>query len=59
MDMDINIEYIEFPDDEKRLQESREVETGIENQEQTFSEYASFTVHNALFDRSSKKIILK
>jgi hypothetical protein len=42
MDLNINIEDIEFPDDEQRLQESREVATKIVTQEQTFFIRLSF-----------------
>ena len=59
MDLDINVEDIEFLDDEQRLQESMEVVAGIATQEQTFSEDESFTVQNYLFDRSSKNLILE
>jgi hypothetical protein len=59
MDLDINIEDIEFSDDEHILQERREVAAEIATQEQTFLEDESFIVQNALFDRSSKNLILE
>jgi len=59
MDLDVDIENIEFPDDEKILQERREVAVELETQEHAFSEEESFTVHNALFDKSIKKLIFE
>jgi hypothetical protein len=59
MDLDANIEDIEFPDEEKRLQESWEVAAELETQEPIFFEEESLTVHNALFDRSTKKLIFE
>jgi hypothetical protein len=59
MDLDANIEDIEFPDEEKRLQESREVAAELETQEPVFFEEESLTVHNALFDKDSKKLIFE
>jgi hypothetical protein len=55
MDLDVAIENIQFPDDEHRLQESKEVATEIATQEEVLSEEESFTVQNALFDKSSRK----
>jgi hypothetical protein len=59
MDLDVDIENIDFPDNEKRLQDRREVASEIETQEQSSSEDELFTLKNDLFDKISKKIIFE
>jgi hypothetical protein len=59
MDLDVNIEAIEFLDEEKRLQETREVATELATREQVFFEEEYLTVHNALYDKDSKKLIFE
>jgi hypothetical protein len=48
MDLDANIEDIEFPDEEQRVQESREVATELVTQEPILFEEESMTLHSAL-----------
>jgi hypothetical protein len=59
MDMDVNIGDIEFPDEEKRVQESREVAEELVTQEPILFEEESMTFHSALFDKVSKKLIFE
>jgi hypothetical protein len=59
MDLDFDIENVEFPDDEKRVQESTEVSVELENKEQTFLEDESFTIQNDLFDKITKNLIFE
>jgi hypothetical protein len=59
MDLDVNIEDIEFLDEEKRVQESREVAAELETQEPIFFEEESLTLHSALFDKSTKKLVFE
>jgi hypothetical protein len=59
MELDTNFEDIEFLDDEQRIQESLEIATELETQEPVFYEEESLTLHNALFDKDSKKLIFE
>jgi hypothetical protein len=59
MDLDANIEDIEFPDEEQRIQESREFATELVTQQPILFEEESITLHNALFDKDSKKLVFE
>jgi hypothetical protein len=59
MELDVNIEDIEFPDEEQRIQESKEIAVELAMQEPIFYEEESLTLHNALFDKDSKKLVLE
>jgi hypothetical protein len=59
MELDANIEDIEFPDDEQRVQQSREVAVELVTQEPVFYEEESLTLHSALFDKDLKKLVFE
>jgi hypothetical protein len=59
MDLDVNIEDIEFPDEEQRIQESREVVAELATQEPIIFEEESLTLHSALFNKVSKKLVIE
>jgi hypothetical protein len=59
MDLDVNIEDIEFLDEEQRIQESKEVAAELATQEPIFFEEESLTLHSALFDKDSKKLVFE
>jgi hypothetical protein len=55
MDLDVDIENIEFPDDERRILPGKELIV----QENIFDEEESLTLHNASFDKELKKIVFQ
>jgi hypothetical protein len=59
MDLDANIEDIEFPDEEQRVQERRQVATELATQEAIIFEEEPITLHNDLFDKDSKKLVFE
>ena len=59
MDLDANIEDIEFLDEEQRVQESQEVATELVTQEPFLFEEESTTLHNDMFDKVSKKLVFE
>jgi hypothetical protein len=59
MDLDANIEDIEFPVEEQRLREGREVVAKLVTQEPIIFEEESMTFHNALFDKGLKKLVFE
>jgi hypothetical protein len=59
MDLEVDIENIQFPDDDQRLQETQQLAVELSIQEEVFSEEESISVQNALFDRTSRKLILE
>jgi hypothetical protein len=59
MELDVNIEDIECPDEEQRIQERREVATSLDTQEPIIFEEESLTLHSAMFDKYSKKLIIE
>jgi len=59
MELDANIKDIEFPDKEQRIQKSKEIAAGLTMQEPIFYEEESLTLHNVLFDKDSKNLVLE
>ena len=59
MDLDMNIEDIEFPDEEQKIQGRREFKKKLETQEPILFEEESMTLHCSLFDRCSKKLVIE
>ena len=59
MDLDVNIVDIEFPDEEQRIKESKEITAEFATQEPILFEEESLTLHNVLFDKSSKKLVIE
>jgi hypothetical protein len=55
MDLDVDIENIWFPDDEEHTQENVQ-SVALVVQDEVFSDEETFSVHNVLFDKSSKKL---
>jgi hypothetical protein len=58
MDLDVNIEDIEFSDEEHRIQESGEVASKLLTQDPILFEEESLTLHSTLFDKSLKKLVM-
>ena len=59
MDLEENIEDIEFPYDEHMIQENREVVGELVTQEHFFYEEESLTLHSALFDKDLNKLVFE
>jgi hypothetical protein len=59
MDLNANMEDIEFSDKEKRLQESREVAVELVTQQLVLFEEEYITLHNSLFDKNSMKLFFE
>jgi hypothetical protein len=59
MKLEVEIENIQFPDEEKRLQETQQIVVEIAGQEDDFSEEESFTIENTLFDKNSRKLVFE
>jgi hypothetical protein len=59
MELDENIEDIEFPDDEHRAQQSREVVEELATPEPAFYEEDSLTLHSALFDKVLNNLVFE
>jgi hypothetical protein len=59
MDLDVDIKNIWFPDEEERVQENTQFVVELAIQNEVFSDEETFSVHNALFDKSSKKLIFE
>jgi len=59
MDLDVNIEDIEFPDEEQRVQESKELAIEFTMKKLVFFEEESLTLHSAMFEKSTKKLVLE
>jgi hypothetical protein len=59
MELDENIEDIEFPYDEQTIQENREVVGELVTQEHFFYEEESLTLHSALLDKDLKKLVFE
>jgi hypothetical protein len=59
MDLEVDIENIQFPDDEERVQENIQSVAELAIQDEEFSEEESFSIHNALFDKDSRKLIFE
>jgi hypothetical protein len=59
MDLDVDIENIQFPNHEHRIKERREFAVELEAQEKAFSEEEYFTLENAMFSKSTKKLIFE
>jgi hypothetical protein len=59
MDLDANIGDIEFPDEEQKIKERKQVATELARQESIQFEEESLTLHSALLDKNSKKMIIE
>jgi hypothetical protein len=59
MDLDVNIEDIEFLDEEQRIQECIEVALELDTYEPIVFEEESLTMHSAMFDKSSRKLVIE
>jgi len=59
MDLDVNIEDIEFINEEQQIWESREIIGELAKQETILFLEESLTLHNALFEKSSKKLVIE
>jgi hypothetical protein len=59
MDLDVNIENIQFPKDDQRLQETQQLAAELYIQEEVFSEEVSNYVQNNLFDIAFRKLIFE
>jgi hypothetical protein len=59
MDLDVNIEDIEFLDEEQRIQECIEVALELDTHEPIGFKEESLTMHSAMFDKSSRKLVLR
>jgi len=59
MDLDVNIEDVEFLDEEKRIQECIEVALELDTHETIVFEEESLTMHSAMFDKSSRKLVIE
>jgi hypothetical protein len=59
MDLDVDIKNIWFPNEEERVQENTQFTVELAIQNEVFSNEETFSVHNALFDKSSKKLIFE
>jgi hypothetical protein len=55
MDLDVDIENIEFPEEERRTLPEKELIV----QETTFDEEESLTLHNASFDKELKRLVFE
>jgi hypothetical protein len=59
MDLDANIEDIEFPNEEKRLQEIQEFAAELETREPDIFKEEYLIVYNDMYDKDSKKLIFE
>jgi len=59
MDLDANIEDIEFPDDKQRVQEIMAVVVEMIIQEPNLFKEESMTQHSAMFDKFSNKLVFE
>jgi hypothetical protein len=59
MDHEVDIENIQFNEEENMLQETQQIVLEVATQEEYFSEDESFTIHNAIFDRNSRKLVFE
>jgi hypothetical protein len=59
MDLDVDIENICFLDEEEQIQENIQFVVELAIQDEIFSNEETFSVQNALFDKSSKKLIFE
>jgi hypothetical protein len=58
MVLDVDIENIQFPDEEGRVQENTQLAAELAIHNEVLSD-ETFSLHNALFDKSSKKLIFE
>jgi hypothetical protein len=56
MDLEVDIENIQFLDDDQILQETQKLAVELVIQEEVFLEEESISVQNALFDKTSRKV---
>lgn len=59
MELDTNIEDIEFANDEQKIQESQVIVTKLVTQQPLFYEEDSLTLHSASFKKYSKRCYWK
>jgi hypothetical protein len=59
MELDVNVEEIEFADEEQMIQESRMISRELSTQEPIIFEEESLTLHHATFNKSSRKLVIE
>jgi len=59
MDLYVNIEDIEFPDEEQTVQDRREATTKLATQEPMVFEEESLNFHSSLFEKGSNKLVIE
>jgi hypothetical protein len=59
MELNINIEDIEFTYEEHMIQESRAIETKLDTQAPTVFEEEYLTLHSATFDKNLRKLVIE
>jgi hypothetical protein len=59
MELDVNIEEIEFAGEEQRLQERRTIARELATQEPIIFEEESLTLHRATFNKNSRKLVIE
>jgi hypothetical protein len=59
MDVEVDIENIQFSKEEQRLQETQQIASEVATHEEHFSEDESFTIHNVIFDKNSRKLVFE
>jgi hypothetical protein len=59
MDLEVDIENIQFPEEEQRLQETQQFTLEVATLEEHFLEDESYTIYNAIFDRNSRKLVFE
>jgi hypothetical protein len=59
MELDVNIEEIEFAGEEQRLEESKTIAKELATQEPIIFEEESLTLHHATFNKNSRKLVIE
>jgi hypothetical protein len=59
MELDVNVEEIEFAGEEQRLQERRTIARELVTQEPIIFEEESLTLHRATFNKNSRKLVIE
>jgi hypothetical protein len=59
MELDVNIEEIEFAGEERKLQESRKIAKEFSTQETIIFEEKYFILHYATFNKKSRKLVIE
>jgi hypothetical protein len=59
MDLDVDIENIRCPDEEEHAKENIQFVVSLVVQDEVFSHEETFSIHNALFDKYSNKLVFE